>query len=232
MPSGAAARSSRTLPQWLTPHRVWLIAAAVAVVTALLVPAGAGWAVRAAAGWDVAALILIGLPWWHILHASPAATRRRAAASDPGRAALLFSAIGTSAVALVAAVFLLTAERGAAPVAEALRIGLGLWAVTGAWTLLHTAYALHYSHLYYRGDPNRPGGAHGGLEFPGGEPAAVDFAYFAFTIGMTFQTSDVTISSRVLRRWALGHAALAFGFNTVILALAVGLLGGVFGQGN
>jgi uncharacterized membrane protein len=60
----------------------------------------------------------------------------------------------------------------------------------------------------------------------------VDFAYFAFTLGMTFQTSDVTISSRVVRRWVLGHAVLAFVFNTVILAMAVGLLGGDFGPGN
>ena len=68
------------------------------------------------------------------------------------------------------------------------------------------------------------------LDFPGGAPAGVDFAYFAFTIGMTFQTSDVTISSRVLRRWVLGHAVLAFGFNTVILAMAVGAAtGGAFG---
>ena len=233
MPSAAAARSSRGLPDWLTPHHVWLIAIVIGVVTLLLIPAGAGWPVRAAAGWDAATVALLGLPWWGILHATPAETRRRAAAVDPGRAALLFSAIGTSTVALVAAVLLLSGPHGTEGVPEALRFGLGLWAVTGAWALLHTAYTLHYSHLYYRGDPNQPGGgAHGGLDFPGGAPAGVDFAYFAFTIGMTFQTSDVTISSRAVRRWVLGHALLAFGFNTVILAMAVGLLGGAFGANN
>jgi uncharacterized membrane protein len=235
MPSGASRPSpgSRSEPRWFPARHVWLTAIALAVATALLVPASFGWTVRAAAAWDVATLALLGLSWWGILYAGPAATRRRAAAADPGRVVLLFSAIGTSTVALVAAVALLSAPRGESPGGVALRLALGVWAVSGAWALLHTAYALHYSHLYYRGDPNQPGGgAHGGLVFPGGAPAAVDFAYFAFTIGMTFQTSDVTISSRTLRRWVLGHSVLSFGFNTVILALTVSLLGGAFGQGS
>ena len=229
-PRVAAAESSRVQPIWVNPRRVWLAAAALGAVTALVIPAGAGWVVRAAAAWDAATLVLLGLPWWGILHASPASTRHRAAAEDPGRLLLLLSAIGTCAVATAAAVALFGAPRETAPVADALRVGLGVWALTGAWAVLHTAYTLHYAHLYYRGDPDQPGGgAHGGLDFPGGAPAALDFAYFAFTIGMTFQTSDVTISSRVLRRSVLGHSSLAFGFNTVILAMAVGLLGGVFG---
>ena len=70
-------------------------------------------------------------------------------------------------------------------------------------------------------------GAPGGLDFPGGPPAEMDFAYFAFTLGMTFQTSDVTIVSAEMRRVALGHAVIAFAFNTVILALAVSVLGNV-----
>src|SRR5262245_5257135 len=103
MPS-AAARSPRGLPDWLTPPRVWTIAAVLAAVTVLLVPAGYGWVLRAAAAWDAATVALVGLPWWGLLHATPATTRRRAASVDPGRVALLFSAVGTSTVALVAAV--------------------------------------------------------------------------------------------------------------------------------
>ena len=92
--------------------------------------------------------------------------------ADPGRAVLLFSAIGTSTVALVAAVLLLSGPHGTEGVPEALRFGLGLWAVTGAWALLHTAYTLHYSHLYYRGDPNQPRRRAAGWTSPAGRRPA------------------------------------------------------------
>jgi uncharacterized membrane protein len=217
-------------PDWVTLRRVWVVGAGLAVLAALVVPPGVGLAVRAAAAWDAATLALLGLPWWGILRADAAATRRRAAAAAPGRLALLLSAVGTSAVALAAAVALLRAPPGATPLADGLRVGLGLWALSGAWAVLHTAYALHYAHLYYRaGDASGAGGAPGGLQFPGAPPAELDFAYFAFTIGMCFQTSDVTIVGGGMRRAALGHAVLAFGFNTVILALAVSLLGPLVG---
>jgi uncharacterized membrane protein len=94
-------------------------------------------------------------------------------------------------------------------------------AVAAAWLLAHTAFALHYAHLYYR-YRGRPGG----LTFAGGAPDDGDFAYFSFTIGMTYQTADVTITGRGLRRVALAHALLAFVFNTLILALAVNVLFG------
>ena len=101
-------------------------------------------------------------------------------------------------------------------------IVLGGVAVAGSWLLVHTAFTFHYAHLYYREDETL-----GGLDFPGGEePDDLDFAYFAFTIGMTFQTSDVEVSERGLRRTVLRHAMLSFVFNTAILALAVSLLFG------
>jgi uncharacterized membrane protein len=79
--------------------------------------------------------------------------------------------------------------------------------------------------LYYRDD----GDGEGGLEFPGREaPAYFDFAYFAFTVGMCFQVSDVTVSSRNLRRAVLGHALLSFAYNTAIIAVAINLVIGLF----
>jgi uncharacterized membrane protein len=217
-------------PDWVTPRRVWAVGAGLALAAALVVPPGVGGAARAAAAWDAATLAPLGLPWWVILRADPAATRRRAAAADAGRVALLLSAVGTSAGALATAVLLFRAPPGSTPRTDWWQVGLGLWALTSAWVFLHTAYALHYAHLYYRdGDARGAGGAPGALRFPGGPPAELDFAYFAFTVGMTFQTSDVTVASGAMRRTVLGHAVLAFGFNTVILALAVSLLGSLVG---
>jgi uncharacterized membrane protein len=95
-----------------------------------------------------------------------------------------------------------------------------------AWALTHTAYTLRYAHLYYRDD----GDGEGGLAFPGKEaPAYLDFAYFAFTLGICFQTSDVTITSRLIRRAVLGHAVLSFAYNTTIVATAVSLVVGFIG---
>ena len=89
-----------------------------------------------------------------------------------------------------------------------------------AWALLHTSYAMYYAHLYYRA-PAKPGG----MEFPGEEePAAPDFAYFA--IGKAFATSDLSVTSGVVRRTVLAHGVLAFFYNTAVLALVVNLIVG------
>lgn len=205
------------------PWRTWGLAlAAGACVSVLLAPFDLSWPGRAFAGWDVAVLVVLGHIWWVILRSDAARSRARAAREDPGRLALLAIAILASVMSLVAATDLLRrTEEYVPPAFSWLFVGVGLVAVAGGWALMHSAFALHYAHLYYRGD-----GTPAGLEIKGGEPDDLDFAYFAFTIGMTFQTSDVTITAKELRRAALVHAVLAFAFNTVILALAVNLIVG------
>jgi uncharacterized membrane protein len=100
---------------------------------------------------------------------------------------------------------------------------LCLVSVIVAWALTHTSYTLRYAHLYYRDDKE----GEGGLAFAGDrKPDDFDFAYFAYTIGMCFQVSDVAISSPQIRRAVLGHALLSFVYNTVILALALNLFFG------
>jgi uncharacterized membrane protein len=95
-----------------------------------------------------------------------------------------------------------------------------LLAVVTSWLLTHTSWALRYAHLYYRDDKEGVGG----LVFPGDRaPTAFDFAYFAFTLGICFQTSDVCITSPQIRRAALFHACQSFAYNTAILALALNL---------
>lgn len=102
---------------------------------------------------------------------------------------------------------------------ELLRAILCVGGVVTAWTLLHTSYALYYTHLYYR--EQTPGG----LGFPGSEePDALDFAYFAFTIGISFAVSDVEVTARRIRRVTLFHGILAFFYNAAILALVINLI--------
>ena len=144
------------------------------------------------------------LAWWFIVPAGPSRTRAWAASTDPGRLVIGGFVILASAFSLLATGFALRGARTCPLEGRDLFLGLGLLAVACAWALTHTMYTLRYAHLYYRDGIEREGG----LAFPGeGHPAYVDFAYYAFTIGMCFQVSDVTITSPRLaaRRRASHH---------------------------
>jgi uncharacterized membrane protein len=203
-----------------------VIAIGVGMIVAWAVPAHLGNALSAVAGWDAAALSMGALAWLLISRADANRTRRHAADDDPGRRAVWVLAILSSGVSLFATAVVLRGARMCAESARTPFVILCLVAVASAWGLTHTAYTLRYAHLYYRDDDD----GEGGLSFPGdAKPAYLDFAYFAFTIGMCFQTSDVTITSRQIRRAVTGHAILSFTYNTAILATAVSLVVGFFG---
>ena len=91
------------------------------------------------------------------------------------------------------------------------------------WFFANSVYALHYAHEYYAPGMDRD---LGGIAFPGtATPTYGDFAYFAFTIGMTFQTSDVAVTSPALRRIVLLHSMAAFIFNIGVIAFTINALG-------
>lgn len=193
------------------------------LATALAIPASVGTACRVVAAWDAAAVASNVLLWWLVARADGDATRRHCAEVDPGRHAGFVVAIAASAVSLLATAALLHDARAVAPEAKDLFAALCLLAIANAWTLTHTSYALRYAHLYY-GDPP------GGFSFPGDEaPSYFDFAYVAWTIGMTFQVSDVSITSARIRRAVLPHAVLSFAYATAIVAAAVSAIIGVVG---
>jgi uncharacterized membrane protein len=191
-----------------------LIAAAGGLALAAQCPGVASWRLRGVIGWDFGALVLLALVGPHIATANAERTRLRAAAEDPGRGAVFVIAVLSSAFSVFAAVSVL-------PRARASSFGwvlLAVLAVALAWAVTHTAFTLRYAHLFYRG-----GGK--GLTFPGtAQPSELDFAYFAFTIGMCFQVSDVAVTSTAIRRTALVHALLSFAYNTTILALVLNLV--------
>jgi uncharacterized membrane protein len=99
-----------------------------------------------------------------------------------------------------------------------------------SWMMVHISFTFHYAHLYYTDDNDNPNTHAGGLDFPNEKkPDYIDFAYFSFIIGMTFQVSDVEITSRRLRRLVLLHSLLAFGLNTFVVALTINLIAGLKG---
>ena len=224
--------TAQTSPEWVhTPVPFWsprralgrlLLAIVAGGIAAAVIPGSAGGPLRTVAGWDVGALVLLALVWRIILRAGPEETARRAAAEDVGRSFVWAVVVLGSTVSLFAATGALRNARTMAPQAEHELALLCLLAVVMAWILCHTTYTVRYAHLYYRDD-----GDLGGLGFPGTEmPCLLDFAYYAFTIGMCFQVSDVTVTQHRMRQATLGHALLSFVFNTIVLALALSLLFG------
>jgi uncharacterized membrane protein len=206
-------------------HARLIAAGGAGIVAALLVPARLGLVSRILAGWDVGALVLATFAWAIILESGVEETRRHAATQDPGRRAVGLLVILTSAISLLATAVILRQARNCPPAMRELFVALCILAVASAWVLTHTAYALRYAHLYYRDDEEGVGG----LSLPNdAAPAYLDFAYFAFTIGMCFQVSDIGVSSPQIRRAVLGHSVLSFLYNTAILATAINLAVGTF----
>jgi uncharacterized membrane protein len=205
--------------------RLLISATLGAIAFVWLTPSRIEWPIRAIAGWDVASLALLAFAWTIILRADATETRRRAAGDDPGRHMVFFIVVVASLISLFAPTVVLPKVRAFQPGEEAAWTLLTLAAVVLSWVVTHTAYTFRYAHLHYRRSGPRDDDAAGGLKFCGTEePLDIDFAYFAFTIGMCFQVSDVVVTSTRMRREVLGHAVLSFVYTTVILALALNLV--------
>jgi uncharacterized membrane protein len=191
----------------------------------ILALAGVNARIRTVAAWDTGGVLLLLLAWRLIRREDAEGTRCRAAEEDPGQTAVFGVVVASAFASLFAATGLLEQAKSLPRPEARLLVGLCVGAVALAWCLTHTAYAFRYAHLYYRDDDEGVGG----LEYPGGQPPDFwDFAYFSFTLGMTFQVSDVAVSSRHIRRQVLLHATLSFVYNTAILALALNLIFGLF----
>ena len=184
------------------------------------------------ATWDVFALCVLGLAWLTIITTPPEKLRARAQMQDLSHILIFIFVVVAACAGLFAVGFLFLNKSVAAQSPHFfLHLLMSLVAIICSWALVHTVFGLRYAHTYY-GDPDGPTGPKphaGGLEFPGDrEPDYMDFAYFSFVIGMTFQVSDVVITSRDFRKLVLVHGMLSFGFNTVILALTINTVSALF----
>ncbi|TBR38944.1 MULTISPECIES: DUF1345 domain-containing protein [Dyella] len=168
---------------------------------------------------DMAALVYLILLATLFNEATPDDMRSQARTQDTGRWGFLWAAILVTGVVMVSLGVELHDDRNGGTLA----IALAAISIVLAWLFMNTMFALHYAHGYY-GDYGKQ---HEGLDFPKTpEPDYWDFAYFAIVIGMTFQVSDVQITSRYLRRVALLHSVIAFFFNVFIIALSVNVVAG------
>jgi uncharacterized membrane protein len=187
-------------------------------------------ALRVFAAWDAYAWAQVALIVALASRGSSRLTKARCVAEDPGRRGVFALMVVASLASLFAAIGALRHVKDWSPQAPiALEIA-AILAVVAGWALVHATYGLRYARLYYTHAPP------GGLDFPRDETATgreasgpddLDFLYFAVTIGMTFQTADVAITHKRIRRTVLAHALHAFLYNTVIVALALNFVLGL-----
>lgn len=204
----------RPLGAWLAPPRFLAFLAALGVGLAALV-GPLGWTRGAMVAFDGAAVLFLLSVAPLLRHHSAEELRAHARANDANRAILLLIVALTMTAVLAA----ITSELGGKPSTLAKALIVGTLAL--AWLFSNSVYALHYAHLHYNE------GSKGGLKFSGGgDPDYADCVYFAFTLGMTFQTSDTEVTTPEMRRAVTLHSLAAFAFNIGVVAFTVNVLGG------
>jgi uncharacterized membrane protein len=209
---------------WHTRPRL-TAALAIGVLSWVTLPGTLGPSARALLAWDLGAAVYLVLAWLMMARATVAHMKTLARTEDDGAATVLFLTVAASVASLAAIAAELVGLSSGPQGPAALHLTLVVLTFLASWLLVHTAFALHYAHAYWAGPglPDSPP-----LAFPGpGSPVYTDFLYFAAVIGMTSQTADVAVCNTRMRRLVMAHGAVAFLFNTTLLALTVNAAAGL-----
>ncbi len=178
---------------------------------------------RGIVAWDIACLVFLGLAAIMFSRERMSRMAADAKAQEEGEWTLFALTVGATFASFAAIIGEFSASKDVPATVRGAHIALVAATLFLSWLMTHTVFAFRYAHEYYQWD-EALGGIEKGLEFPGDAPPDYwDFFYFALVLGMTFQVSDVQITSRKLRRVATLHGLLGFLFNTVILALSVNI---------
>lgn len=184
-------------------------------------------------GWDLFAICQLLLAWVTFYTTTPSGIRSQARKQDDSGVVIFFVILVATCTSVLAVVLLLV-SKSTDPSYKALRLTIALACMLFSWFLVHTIFTIRYAHIYYadkkkkENDEQEESSYAGGLNFPDDqEPDFLDFAYYAFTAGMTFQVSDVEVSSKKLRRITFLHSLISFGYNATIIAISVNIIGGL-----
>jgi uncharacterized membrane protein len=191
-------------------------AIAVGILAYALLPASLRQVTRALLGWDICVGVYLLLVFTMVVRSGLTHIKRNAVLQDDGRFVILMVAALGAFASIAAIVFELGASQHSASALTLATVTIAL-----SWAAVHTIFALHYAHEFYRGA--KPGG----LQFPSGDTHENadywDFVYFSFVIGMTAQVSDVGITNKTIRRTATAHGIISFIYNTALVALMVNI---------
>lgn len=177
--------------------------------------------------WNVFSLTYIITSWIIFLTCSTTQIRKKASKEDGSRF-YVFLLILISSIGSMFNVLLLIISKNATDISKAVYLSLTILGMLLSWMMIHTTFAFHYAHKYYNDDVDDPKKHAEGLAFPDEKlPNYLDFAYFSFVIGMTFQVSDVQITSRLMRRIVLFHGLLSFCLSLFVVALTINIIAGL-----
>lgn len=203
-----------------------LIAIGIGFFITLLLPSSWNFVTRMLAGWNIAVWSYLILASWLMMHASSDRVKTIAEQEDNSAIAVLVIMSIAATLSLAAIVFELASVKEASSTVRPLHYAFTIVTVVGAWLLVGIVYTFHYAHLFYR-SPSRQRALH----FPEEEahPDYWDFLYFAFTIAVAAQTSDISIMSRTMRKAVLAQSVLSFLFNAAIVGLSINIAAGLVG---
>lgn len=175
-------------------------------------------------GWDAFSVCMIVMTWITFFITSAKQIRIQSKVQDPNRSVIFFIILVCTLASFLTVVLLILNKKDGEAGAS-WRLPIAVAGMLFSWILIHTSFTLRYAHIFYGDHKSKPNAHAGGLDFPGDTlPDYLDFAYFSFVLGMTFQVSDVQITSKRFRRLALLHGLISFIFDTTILALTINIL--------
>jgi len=183
------------------------------------------WGLAITGGWNAAALAFVLTTWPVIIRADSSRAPQLAAREDETETSARALLVGASVASLLGAGYALHLAGQHSGTTRVLLAGVAVLTVVLSWTVINTVYTLRYADEHFR---SRPGGIAFGTDDGQEHPGYRDFAYVAFTIGMTYQVSDTTLRNTQIRRTVLAHALLSYVFGVVIVAGSVNLISGLF----
>jgi len=198
------------------------VSTAVGIGVGLVIGLVSRWDLGLLCGWIATSFTFLTLTFVAVRHLDADATKRLAFREDPSRGMsdILLTIASVGSLGSVGLVISGIDVVGSS--ASNIRLGLSVLSVMASWTVTHTLFALEYARLYYAD------GAEGGIDFNNGAPPNyLDFAYIAFTVGMSFAISDTDVSSSSIRRAVLKQALLSYLFGAVIIGATINLVAGL-----
>jgi uncharacterized membrane protein len=197
-----------------------LIAGGVGVVAGLVVSVPYTWRIGILGGWDTTALLLMVSLWPTIWPMDADQTAAHAVREDPSKPQADLLIIGACLASLLGVLLVILGGKNSGT-NQGASVGLAVASVLVSWLLVQTNFTTRYARLYYTGGD-------GGIDFGSDEkPKYSDFAYVAFTLGMTYQVSDTDLQSQVMRSTAFRHALVSYVFGAIIIASTINLVAGL-----